>query len=202
MHTEVEFTVNPKVGQGKGPARQTRAAGMVPGIVYGYNQSPAMVSFEERELVRALSTPAGRNVFLRLKCEDPSLNGSRALVKELQVHPLKRRFIHADFFKLDPDRAIHATVPVKLVGTSIGVKLGGIMQVALREIPVLCKPDDLPEHIEVDVSNIKIGHSIHIGEISAPEGVEFLVGAKMAICAVISPSDEEKKEGEGAAAGA
>lgn len=198
MHTEVEFSVSQKSGQGKGAARKTRAAGLVPGVVYGFNQNPAMVAFDERELVKALSTPAGKNVFLRLKCDDPSLNGSRALIKELQVHPLKRRFIHADFFKLDPDRAIHATVPIKLVGTAVGVKLGGIMQVAMREIPVLCKPDDLPESIEIDVSNIKIGHSVHVGDIAAVEGVEFLVSAKSAVCAVISPSEEEGKT-EGAA---
>lgn len=200
MHTEVEFAVSQKSGQGKGAARKTRAAGLVPGVVYGFNQNPAMVSFDERELVKALSTPAGKNVFLRLKCEDPALNGSRALIKELQVHPLKRRFIHADFFKLDPDRAIHATVPIKLVGTAVGVKLGGIMQVAMRDIPVLCKPDDLPESIEVDVSNIKIGHSVHVGDIAAPEGVEFLVSAKSAVCAVISPSEEESGKAEGAGA--
>lgn len=191
MHTEIEFSVSAKSGHGKGAARKTRAAGFVPGIVYGFNQDPSMVSFDERELVKALSTPAGRNVFLRLKSDDPELNGARTLIKELQVHPLKRRFIHADFFKIDPDRAIHATVPIKLVGTAIGVKLGGIMQIAMRDIPVLCKPDDLPEMIEVDVSEIKIGHSIHVSDIAAPEGVEFLASGKRAICAVISPSEDD-----------
>lgn len=201
MHTEVEFSVIQKSGHGKGAARKTRAAGTVPGIVYGYNLNPTMVSFDERELVKALSTPAGRNVFLRLKCDDQELNGSRALIKELQVHPLRRRFIHADFFKLDPDRALHATVPIKLVGTAIGVKLGGIMQIAMRDIPVLCKPDDLPESIEIDVSEIKIGHSIHVSEIKAPAGVEILASGKMAICAVISPSEDEEAEKKEGAAG-
>lgn len=199
MHSEVEFAVKAKSGSGKGPARQTRAAGFVPGIVYGFNMSPTMVTFEERDLVKALSTPAGRNVFLRIKSDDADLNGSRALVKELQVHPLRRRFIHADFFKLDPDRAIHAMVPIKLVGNSIGVKLGGIMQVAMREMPVLCKPDDLPEFIELDVSEVKIGHSIHVGDLKVPSGVEFLAGVKEAVCAVISPSEDDTKA-EGATA--
>jgi len=203
MHTEVEFQVNPKTDCGKGSARQTRAGGQVPGIVYGHNLIPTMVSFEERELKKALSTPAGRNVFLRLKCDNPELNGARTLIKELQVHPLLRRFIHADFFKLDPDRAIHAMVPIRLMGASIGVKLGGIMQIAMRDMPVLCKPDDLPEAIEVQVAELKIGQSIHVSEIKQPEGVEFLASGKMAICAVISPSAEEegtKKEGETTAA--
>lgn len=199
MHSEVEFAVKAKSGSGKGPARQTRAAGFVPGIVYGFNMAPMMVTFEERDLVKALSTPAGRNVFLRIKSEDAGLDGSRALVKELQVHPLRRRFIHADFFKLDPDRAIHAMVPIKLVGNSIGVKLGGIMQVAMREMPVLCKPDDLPEFIELDVSEVKIGHSIHVGDLKVPAGVEFLAGIKEAVCAVISPSEDDTKA-EGATA--
>ncbi len=202
MHTEVEFTISPKAGSGKGSARKIRAEGHVPGVVYGFNISPSNVSFEERELVKALSTPAGRNVFLRFKSPDPALNGTRALVKELQVHPLKRCFTHADFFMIDPDRPIHALVPLKLVGTAIGVKLGGIMQSALREIPVLCKPDDLPESIEIDVSELKLGQSIHVGDVAVPPGVEFQVSVKAAVCSVVSPTEETegKKEGEGAEA--
>lgn len=200
MHTEVEFAINVKTGSGKGNARKVRAGGLVPGIVYGYNTSPAMVTFDERDLVKALSTPAGRNVFLRFSTSEPALNGSRALVKELQVNPLKRSFTHADFFMIDPNREIHAMVPVKLTGNSTGVKLGGIMQIAMREIPVLCKPDFLPESIEIDVTELNLGDSIHVNDITPPEGVQFQAPPKAAICAVVSPTEEgeAKKEGEGA----
>jgi len=196
MHSEVNFSIEIKTAAGKGAARKSRADGRVPGVVYGYNTGSTMITFEERELVKALSTPAGRNVFLRIQSEDEKINGSRALVKELQVHPLKRRFVHADFFLLDPDRAISATVPIKLEGTAVGVKLGGIMQVARFEIPVQCKPDDLPEAIVVDVTAMKPGDSIHIRDLEAPEGVEFLLGDNLTVCAIVAPSKEETAEGE------
>jgi large subunit ribosomal protein L25 len=196
MHSEVEFNVEIKEANGKGPARQTRANDRVPGILYGFEVKSKMLSFLERDLVKALSTPAGRNIFLRLKSSDPSIDGVRALVKELQVHPLRRRFIHADFYLLDPNRAIHADVAVKLEGIAAGVKLGGILQVARHTISVTCKPDDLPEAIVVNVEALEPGDSIHVGDIEAPEGVKFNIGAKLAVCAVIMPSIEEEEVSE------
>lgn len=197
MHTEFEFPVAAKAACGKGAARKVRQSGMVPGVIYGNGVDPVMVSFEERDLIKALSSRAGRNVFLRLKCENADLNGERALIKELQVHPKLRRFLHADFYKIDPSKEIHATVPLVLEGTAIGVKLGGILQVARRELPVVCLPDALPDAITVDVTALKPGQSIHVGDIEAPEGVRFLLNKKLAICAVISPSSEaEEAAGE------
>jgi len=170
--------------------------------VYGPSLEPVMVTFREQDLVKALSTPAERNVFLRIQCGDERVNGIRAIVKDLQVHPLKRVFVHADFYQLDPNRPIHANVPIHLVGTAAGVKLGGIMQVARREIRVTCLPDHLPESIEVDVTNLMPGHSIHVGDLSVPENVQVLSGPKLAVCAVIAPSGEAESEVEEEAEGA
>ena len=201
MHTEVTFKVEAKTKQGKGAARKARAAGRTPGIVYGRSMEPVMVSFREQELVKALSTPAARNVFLNLHSDEPSLDGARVMVKDLQVDPVNRVFIHADFYKLDADRKINTTVPIVLKGTALGVKLGGIMQVARRDIAVVCLPDALPEAIEVDVTALGLGDSIHIGDLDAPEGVTFVSGDRLAVCAVIAPSgmkeDEEEEEEEG-----
>jgi large subunit ribosomal protein L25 len=188
QHAEVEFPVTIKTGHGKGAARKVRAAGAVPGILYGFQTEPTMVTFEERALVKALSTSAGKNVFLRIKSENATLNGIRVLIKDLQVHPLLRKFVHADFYKLDPEHEMHATVPVRLTGTAAGAKLGGILQSAMRDIRVICKPDDLPEAIVVDVTELNLGHSIHVGDITPPAGVRFLVGPEQAVCAVVSPS--------------
>jgi large subunit ribosomal protein L25 len=199
MHAEVELTVSTKTTQGKGAARKVRAAGLVPGIVYGYQYEPRMVTFEERALVKALTTSAGRNVFLRFKSEDKDIDGLRTLVKATQVHPLKRCFVHVDFFMLDPDREINTTVPIRLEGDSEGVRLGGIMQIARRSIMVSCKPDALPEAIIVDVTELGPGDSLHVSDLEAPEGVKFLVSDSLAICAVVAPpSEEEAEEGEGA----
>ncbi len=199
MHTEVEFAVEAKPAAGKGVARKLRAAGKTPGVFYGSTLEPVMVTFREQDLVKALSTPAQRNVFLRVKSSDERINGIRAIVKDLQVHPLKRVFVHADFYKLDADREIHATVPIHIVGTAAGVKLGGILQVARREIRVVCLPDALPESIQVDVTNLMPGHSIHVGDLAVPEAVKVLTGPKLAVCAVITPSSGEEAAAEGEA---
>ncbi len=199
MHTEVEFNVEAKANQGKGAARKTRAAGKTPGVVYGYKTEPVMVTFQEKELVKALSTPAARNVFLNLRGEVGELNGARVMVKELQVDPLKRVFLHADFYKLDPTRKIHANVPIRLLGTAQGVKLGGIMQVARRDLSVVCLPDDLPEAIEVDVTALMPGDSIHVGDLEAPQGVTILAHARLAVCVVIAPSGMQEDEAAEAA---
>lgn len=195
MHTEVDFAVQTKAAVGKGAGRKLRAIGRVPGIVYGPTAEPVMVSFTEKDLVKALSTPAERNVFLRLQSDDERVNGARVIVKELQVAPLKRVFVHADFYRLDPNRAIQALVPVHVEGTAVGVKMGGILQIARREILVSCLPDALPEAIVVEVTNLNIGKSIHVSDLAAIEGVTILTGAKLAVCAVIAPSDLKGEEG-------
>ncbi|GAB6063694.1 50S ribosomal protein L25 [Deferrisoma palaeochoriense] len=199
MHAEVEFSVEPKEGVGKGVARKLRAAGRTPGVVYGPEMAPKMVTFREQDLVRALRTPAERNVFLRLRSSDPDLEGARVIVKDLQVDPVKRRFIHADFYKLDPDRVIHATVPVHLEGTPIGVKLGGILQVVRRELRVACKPDDLPDAITLDVTELKPGESVHVRDLTPPEGVRILTSPELAVCVIVAPSgyaEEGEEEAE------
>lgn len=200
MHTEVDFAVETKTTAGTGAARRGRAAGKTPGIVYGPSQEAVMVTFREQDLAKALSTRAARNVFLRLKCSDDRLDGARVIVKELQVHPLKRVFVHADFYKLDADRVIHATVPIHIQGTAAGVKLGGILQITRREISVVCLPDNLPESFVVDVTDLMPGHSIHVGDLPAVEGVRVLTNPKLSVCAVISPSaaEEAKEPEEGA----
>ncbi|NTU59738.1 MAG: 50S ribosomal protein L25 [Deltaproteobacteria bacterium] len=199
-HTEVEFALESKTAAGKGPARQTRAAGKVPAVVYGPDLEPVMVTFKEQELVKALSTPAGRNVFLRLKTDDAKLDGARVIVKELQVHPIKRVFTHADFYRLDPAKVIHANVPVRFEGTAIGVKLGGILQIAQRDVSVACLPDDLPEAIVLDVTELKPGHSIHVQDLQIPEGVRVLSDPRLALCAVIAAGYEEGGTEGGASA--
>lgn len=199
MRTEVDFAVEAKAAAGKGAARKSRAAGKVPGVVYGPTLEPVMITFREQDLAKALSTPAQRNVFLRLRSGDERIDGIRTLVKDLQVHPLKRVFLHADLYKLDPERAIHATVPIRIVGTAAGVKLGGILQVVRRELRVVCLPDHLPESVEVDVTNLMPGHSIHVSDLPVPEGVQVLTGLKLAVCAVIAPSSTVEEAAAAAA---
>jgi large subunit ribosomal protein L25 len=196
MHNEVEFTVEPKTGAGKGVARKLRANGRTPGIVYGIDLEPVMVAFREQDLAKALSTPAQRNAFLRLKCDDERINGTRVMVKDLQVEPVKRVFLHADFYKIDPNRVIHSSVPIRLEGTAAGVKMGGIMQVARWEVLVACLPDDLPDAIAVGVEELMPGDSIHVSDLEPPEGVRILSGPQLAVCAVIAPSALEEEEEE------
>jgi large subunit ribosomal protein L25 len=200
MRTEVDFHVQTKSASGKGTSRKLRAEGMVPGVVYGPDTAPVMIAFREKDLVKALSTSAARNVFLRVRSPESPLDGSRVIVKELQVHPVKRVFVHADFYKPDPTRVIHATVPIRIEGTALGVKLGGILQVARREVVVACLPDELPEAITVNVTDLKPGHSVHVEDLTPPEGVRILTEPKLAVCAVIASSGYQEGQEGGEAA--
>ena len=137
MHSELEFSVSAKSSTGKGAARKLRADGKTPGVVYGPELEPVMVTFREQDLAKALTTPAQRNVFLRLNSEDDRINGSRVIVKELQVDPVRRVFLHADFYQLDAERKIKVRLPIRLDGTAVvsGIELPQIEHVGGFRFP-------------------------------------------------------------------
>jgi large subunit ribosomal protein L25 len=122
---------------------------------------------------------------------DLSVDGERpvkALVREIQTHPARGDVLHVDLYIIHAGEAITVEVPIRLVGASPGVKAGGIMQHALIELEISCMPDQIPEVIEVDVSSLEIGDSIHVGDIVLPPGVESEIDPERSVCSVIPPT--------------
>ncbi|GAB2197213.1 50S ribosomal protein L25/general stress protein Ctc [Sessilibacter sp. MAH4] len=157
---------------GKGASRRLRREqGLVPAIVYGGKKEPLQVTVEHKELVKQLENEAfySHIITLNIGSETESV-----ILKDLQRHPAKPFITHADFLRVSSDQKLHTKVPLHFINeaTSVGVKTqGGVVTHNITELDIMCLPKDLPEFIEVDVAALEVGHSLHISEITLPEGV-------------------------------
>lgn len=200
----MDFTkVNVEVrgGTGKGGSRKVRAAGKVPGVVYGRKRDPIAVTFNEKELLTSLDKDKRRNTVLTLSIAQASGGQAEevtAMVREAQINPLSRRLVHVDFLRVDIDAEVHVTVPVVLTGKALGTTNGGQLHQSLHTVPVAAKPAAIPTKIEVDVSALEIGDALHVSDLKLGAGVRVLLDARDAIASVVAPK-AEKVEAEVAA---
>jgi len=175
---------------GKGISRQLRAADMVPGVVYGKGMDPMAVSIKYRELQAAISGEGGQNNLITL-VGGGSLDQSMAIVADLQRDAVKGTYKHVDLHRVNMSEKLRVTVPVVLKGTAIGVKEGGLLDFAHHELHVECLPGNIPDHIEIDVTDLAIAHAIHVNEIVLPEGVKVLDNPKTPVVSVLGRVKEE-----------
>jgi large subunit ribosomal protein L25 len=187
---------------GKGGSRKVRAAGKVPGVVYGRKREPIAVTFDEKELLTSLDKDKRRNTVLTLSIAQAGAGGApeevTAMVRDAQLNPLSRRLVHVDFLRVDIDAEVHVTVPVVLTGKAIGMTNGGQLHQSLHTVPVAAKPAAIPTKIEVDVTALEIGDALHVSDLKLGEGVRVLLDARDAIASVVAPK-AEKAEAEVAA---
>ena len=168
---------------GKGVARKLRAAGRVPAVIYGHNRQAQSLSVNARELDRLLERVSAGSTVIELS--GLAAGAARTLIREIQRHPVKRNIVHVDFQELVAGEKITVSIPLVLVGIAEGVRLeGGILEQIMREIEVEVDPVNIPNHIDVDVTNLKVGHSIHVNEIAIPAGVTVLDDPEAAIALV------------------
>jgi large subunit ribosomal protein L25 len=172
---------------GKGPSKQTRRQGLIPGIVYGPGQQPLLVTFPEREFSTVIHGAQGEHAIVDLKIADQPKLGGPAMLKEVQHHPVRGHVIHADLMRIDLTRKITTMVPTKLEGRPIGVVDGGILEHAAREVEVTCLPTQIPDFLRADVSEIKIAHSISVAALSIPDGVELVTNRDRVLATVLIP---------------
>jgi large subunit ribosomal protein L25 len=188
-----ELTVERREPKGKGGARKLRARGLIPSIVYGPKCQPTAVACEMRELMRLLAE--GRNILINLKIKDGTgrKGGSEHVVmlRELQVDPARGVPIHADLLEVSMKEVMTVEVPIRLVGKAEGTKVGGILEQVRRELEVECLPTDLPSQIEVDVSHLEIGDSIHVEDIQV-EKARILTDLQVTIATVVPPVVEKE----------
>lgn len=194
MQQQVELTAQIRRTSGKREARRLRRQGMVPAILYGPHTAPVSLTLNRHALRQALSTAAGENALINLQIEGDGgqVETRTVLVKELQVQPVARTYLHADLYEIRMTEQITVEVPIHLVGRAEGVKLGGILEQILRTAEVRCLPGNIPQHLEVDISALKIGGSVHVGDIVLPEGVEILEDLKASVATVVAPTVEVK----------
>ncbi|WP_243370555.1 50S ribosomal protein L25 [Geotalea sp. SG265] len=176
---------------GKGISRQLRRNESLPGVVYGKGIDSVSVSLKIKELSSAIAGEGGRNHILTLK-GGGSLDGQMVIVADLLQDSLKGTPLHVDLHKINLADKVKVKVPINLVGSAVGVKEGGLLDFALHEIEIECLPSHIPEHLDVDVTGVALGHSIHIGDLKELPGLKVLGDPKAAIVSVLGRAKEEE----------
>ncbi|HEV7994185.1 MAG TPA: 50S ribosomal protein L25 [Gemmatimonadaceae bacterium] len=189
-----------RTDKGKGVARKLRAAGRVPAVVYGHAREAQSLSLVTRDLEKLLSQIATGSTVVEL-----TLGGAvtKTLIREIQRHPFKKQILHVDFQELVAGEKVIVDIPLVYVGVPEGVRLSGaLLEQILHSIEVRVDPSNIPNHIDVDVTHLAMGHSLHVRDIVLPEGLEVLTDEDATICAVIAPRAvvEATPEGDAAAA--
>lgn len=191
---------------GKGGARRIRGAGNVPAVLYGGGKDALAIRLNEREF-NQLIHHGGSHAIVQLEVSDSPENSSPALLKSVQYHPVRGGVLHADFQRIRLDERITTRVPIHFVGHCKGVVDGGVIDYQLREVEVECLALQVPNYIEVDITHLEIGHSLHADALVMPEGVRMVTDPERSLVAVHAPRvekaavvEEAPAEGEAAAA--
>jgi len=190
----VPLSAYPRSLAGRGGAKKLRDGGRVPGIIYGGKGKAQNVELKSKDLENLIKHSVSENILLDLAIEGDAKKTRLALLKEVQHHPLKSQILHVDLHEVAADEKVTVMVPVETVGEAAGVKTGGgVLEHVLFKIRIRALPKDLPEVMEVDVSHLEIGQTIHLGDIKAPPGVEVLGDKKVSIISVAEPITEAQE---------
>jgi len=185
---------------GKEHAKKLRRQGIIPAVVYGAETPPLSLEVEAKSFLALLRSGLGENVIITLNIDDQKNGDKKVLIRELQRDPVWGNILHVDFQQISLSKKLTIKVPIHLVGIPIGVQQdGGILQHVLRELEVECLPTDIPEKIEVDVANLKIGDSIHVGDVKLEKG-QMLSDPQGSIVSVVHPTVFKEPEVAPAAA--
>jgi large subunit ribosomal protein L25 len=185
--------------KGKGSARKLRAAGRIPAVVYGHAEEARSISVDAHELERLFAGISIENTVIDLGIDEAA--AIRVLVRETQTHPYRMEVLHVDFYQVHAGEQVTVEIPIQIAGTAQGVREGGILDQILHELPVRCLVDQIPEAIEVDVSALAVGDTIHVRDLSLPKGVEVEVEGDRVVCSVTPPTvpalEDESEEPAG-----
>jgi len=172
-----------------------RRGGRIPAVLYGADTDAVSLSVEVRDLETLFRKSGSGYQLIDLVFGDGK-EKKQVMIKELQTDPVTAALLHADFYEVAMDRKIAVAVPVTTVGKCEGVEMGGVLQIIRRELEVLCFPNKVPENIEVDITDLEIGDSIHIEELDFEEGVEPTAEGKLTVLIISAPQKEEEEEEE------
>jgi large subunit ribosomal protein L25 len=193
----IELKTNIRTTVGNGPARRLRQAGQVPAVFYGPKTESVLLSVNKNDLDLIFKKGRISQIILNLVIQNNGETYTRpAMIKELQVHPVSRNYLHIDFYEIDMDRKVTVKIPVVTTGQSVGIERGGILQIIRRELEVQCLPFDVPKSIEIDITDLDMGDSIHVEDISLDGEVEFFSEASLTVVTMLSPKVEEEPEEE------
>ena len=198
MSDQVSLNVDVRTASGKKAAKDLRYRGQLPAVVYGEGAASVACSVDYRTLSDLLKAH-GRNAIISLSADDASQS---TIIKDIQYHPVRGEMLHVDFHRIDLTRKIVVEVPIHATGSAVGVRIGeGILEQMLHELEVECLPTDIPDHIEIDVSDLDIGDSLHVSDIVLEDDdLSIVTETDRAVVAVAAPAlvieEEEEVEDE------
>ena len=201
----IEFTAFVRTTEGRGASRRMRRAGKAPGIVYGGTVKPTPIELDHNALFHALRNEAFHSSILTMKLDG---GATKVLLRDVQMHPFRNEVLHVDFQRIDENRKIHMKVPLHFVNAEVSpaVKLrAAIVSHVTTDVEVACLPKDLPEFIDVDLSGLEVGHSIHVSALKLPQGVTVVTRGKtdpVVATAVVPRAASESEEAPAAEAAA
>lgn len=195
----IELSAKTRETTGKGAARKLRAVKSIPAIVYGGKSEPVKLSVDTTIFDKIIRDNGTTGLFFDLKIE----GGEQKMVmlKDLQMDAFGLNYLHLDFHEVDMDHKVSVTVPVETEGISIGVKEGGLLQIIRRELEILCKPQNTPESIVIDISKLDIGDAIHVEDIDLGDAIEIPHEVNFTVITIVPPTAssegvEEEDEGD------
>jgi large subunit ribosomal protein L25 len=171
---------------------------LIPAVFYGPEADPVLLSLKSVDLEKLIKTGAGENVLIDLAIEtDKSTLSHTAMLKEIQLDPVKQTILHVDLYEISMDKKIQVEVPITLTGTALGVsEEGGILQQVSRTLEISCLPNNIPDAFELDVTDLKIGDSLHVSDLKIPQDIEVLVEEELTVATVVPPTKVEEIEPE------
>jgi len=179
------LSATPRTDRGTGVARKLRQAGQVPAVIYGHGREPQSLALNTRDLDRLLSTISAASTVIELSFDGRT---ARTLIREIQRHPVKRNVLHLDFQELVAGEKVTVSVPLRFTGVADGVRNGGgILEETMHQLHLRLDPTSIPDHIDVDVTPLTIGHSIHVRELTLPEGITVLDDMDATVCVCTAP---------------
>jgi len=192
---QTQMKIETRISTGKGISRRLRAAGRIPGVVYGRGMEPVPVSVEPKALNTAIAGEGGLNNLITLE-GGGDLDKVVVIVADLQRNVLKRNVEHVDLHRVNMNEKVRINVPVNLLGVAAGVKEGGLLDFAHHSLHIECLPGQIPDHIDINIADLKIGHSIHVSEISFPAGVKCVDNPKTPVVGVLGKVKDEAAAAE------
>jgi large subunit ribosomal protein L25 len=195
MSEHATLSAQLREGAGKGAARATRRAGLVPGVVYGNKQAPTLISIEPKFLVAQMRTPGFRTRLFDIDLGNGVVE--HALCKDVQLHPVKDTPVHVDFVRVSKESVVHVKVPIHFNNQdkSPGLKRGGVLNVVMHDIDLICPPEEIPHSIDVDCAGLDIGDSVHVKDLAVPAGIKLGTIERGATVVSIAPPTVVRTEG-------
>lgn len=200
----INFNVKPRTTKGDGAAKAMRREGLAPAVLYGPQTEPVLLSVNSHEMEVLLKTASAGQTLLDLQIEGGG-TPKPAIIKDMQRNVLSGEILHVDFYEVDMKRKITVQIPIITTGSSKGVELGGMLQIVRREVDMLCYPNQIPDEIVYDITDLDIGESVHVEDLPLAEGLEIPHETNFTLLTILAAKAEEEEveeeEGEELAEG-